>query len=120
VILVFRIRFQQSLENINKRTDFFEHIQAEELKFGNLVFIETKNSFYHIYVLGDSRYLVSGGWFDKNKLSPALVKINGCTWGGNIIKTDTLAACGMHLEFNNRVVTSTIQKVIVFPGNGKN
>ncbi len=115
-----RIRYQQSLENINLRTDFSEHVRKEELKFGDLVFIETKNSFYHIHVLGDSRYLVSGGWFDKNKLSPALIKINGCTWGGSIIKTDTLAACGMHLEFNNRVVSSSNQNVIVFQGNGIN
>jgi hypothetical protein len=117
---MFRIRYQQSLENINIRTDFLEHVRKEELKFGDLVFIETKNSFYHIYVLGNSRYLVSGGWFDKNEFSPAIIKINGCTWGGNIIKIDYLAACGMHLEFNNGVVTTTIQKVIVFRGNGKN
>jgi len=114
------IKYQQSLENINKRTDFFEHIRKEELKFGDLVLVDTKNSTYHIHVLGDSRYLVSGGWFDRNGRSPAMIRISGCTWGGNIIKTDYLAACGMHLEFNNRVVTSTIQKVIVFHAGGKN
>lgn len=114
------IRYQQSLENIYRRIDFLEHIGKQELRFGDLVHVETKNSTYILHVIGNSQYLVCGGWFDRNGSSPTKVRINGCTWGGNIIKTDYLAACGMHLEFNNGVVTSTIQKVIITHGNGKN
>jgi len=40
--------------------------------------------------------------------------IAGCTWGGSAIKEDIVAACGLHLEFGKRVVTSTIQKVSIF------
>jgi hypothetical protein len=114
------IRFQQSLENLNRRTIFTDVVSKEELRYGDFVLIETKNSTYFISVLGNNYYLVSGGWFDRNGLSPAKVRINGCTWGGNIIKTDSLAACGMHLEFNNGLITSTIQKVIVFHTSGEN
>lgn len=114
------IRFRQNLDNINNRIDFFDYISKEELRFGDIVYVETKNSTYLFYVLEDGRYLVSGGWFDKNKLSPVKIRTNGCTWGGNIIKTDTFAACGMHLEFKNGLVTSTIQKVVVVRGCRKN
>ena len=113
-------RYQQSLENLKRSIVFLNYIRKEELRFGDLVLVETKNSTYIFHVMGNSHYLVSGGWFDRSGSSPAKVRINGCTWGGHIIKTDTFAACGMHLEFNNGVITSTIQKVIVFHGNGKN
>jgi hypothetical protein len=39
--------------------------------------------------------------------------INGCTWGGSIIQTGVLAACGLRLEFANRVVTSPIREFLV-------
>jgi hypothetical protein len=31
-----------------------------------------------------------------------------------VLKRDVIAACGMHLEFGNRVVTSTIQQICHF------
>jgi hypothetical protein len=39
--------------------------------------------------------------------------ITGCTLGGSVIKLDIVAACGLRLEFGNRVVTTPIQKVYV-------
>ena len=39
--------------------------------------------------------------------------INGCTWGGSAIMIDIVAACGLHLEFGNRVVTSKIRQFSV-------
>ncbi len=47
---------------------------------------------------------------DKEGLSPLRTTINGCTWGGSAIKVDIVAACGLHLEFGNRVVTSRIKE----------
>ena len=43
------------------------------------------------------------------------VKINGCTWGGSAIKIDIVAAAGLCLEFGNKVRTSPIQKIALFP-----
>lgn len=38
----------------------------------------------------------------------------------NGIKSDIVAACGMHLEFSNGIVASRIQEVIVFSMDGNN
>jgi hypothetical protein len=65
-------------------------------------------------------YLVSGGWFDRKGFSPMKVTIRGCTWGGSAIKLDIVAACGLRLEFGNRVITSPIRKVFVFPYGSEN
>lgn len=86
-----------------------------DLGFGDLVLVTTANSTYSIYVLDDGFYSVSGGWFDRRHLSPMKTTITGCTWGGSAIKSDIVAACGLHLEFGNRVVTSRIKKVHVVP-----
>ena len=61
----------------------------------------------------DATYSISGGWFDSQGLSPARLSIAGCTWGGSVIKQDIVAACGLRLEFGNRVVTTRIREVRV-------
>ncbi|MGH9367493.1 MAG: hypothetical protein ACRD3M_07445, partial [Thermoanaerobaculia bacterium] len=63
-----------------------------------------------------SRSSVRGGWFDRQKLSPVTTSIAGCTWGGSAIKNDIVAACRLHLEFGNRVLTSRIREVLVIRG----
>jgi hypothetical protein len=108
------------LEKIVEVTSHLRQVRKEELQFGDLVLIKTRNSLYSVSVLESDRYLVSGGWFDKKGLSPSQASISGCTWGGSIIKVDTLAACGLRLEFGNRVITTPIQKVFVVRGSGKN
>ncbi|MGH9368714.1 MAG: hypothetical protein ACRD3M_13690 [Thermoanaerobaculia bacterium] len=75
--------------------------------------VETENSIYEISVLEDASYSISGGWFDRQGLSPVRLSIAGCTWGGTVIENDIVAACGLHLEFGNRVVTSRIREVHV-------
>ena len=82
----------------------------DDLEFGDQLIVTTRNSTYSIQVLQDGLYSVSGGWFDQQGLSPSKVAINGCTWGGRAIKEDILAACGLHIEFDNQVVTSRIKK----------
>ena len=113
-------KFGQSLEKIVESADQLKQVLKSDLHFGDLVLITTMNSVYTIRVLKDNLYLVSGGWFDKNGLSPFKTGINGCTWGGSIIKMDIIAACGLCVEFSNRVVTSPIQKVCVYPHGGEN
>lgn len=88
-------------------------VRKNDLEFGDLVVVTTANSIYSIYVLGDGYYSISGGWFDRQGLSPMKTTINGCTWGGSAIRLDFMAACGLHLEFGNQVVTSGIRRIHV-------
>ena len=110
----------QSLDKIVARTDHLKQIYKADLNFGDVVRVTTCNSDYVIRVLEDGFYLVSGGWFDHRGLSPIRLRITGCTWGGSVIKLDIVAACGLCLEFGNRVVTSPIHKVYLFRGEGQN
>ena len=110
----------QSLEKIVDSLEQLTQVFKKDLRFGDLVLITTLNSVYTVQVLEDGFYLVSGGWFDKKGLSPMKTTINGCTWGGSIIKMDIMAACGLCVEFGNRVVTSPIQKVCIIPNGGEN
>ena len=93
-------------------------VRKTDLDFGDLVVVTTANSTYSIYVLGDGYYLISGGWFDRHGLSPMKTTINGCTWGGTAIRLDIMAACGLHLEFGNQVVTSGIRQIHVMRYEG--
>jgi hypothetical protein len=87
--------------------------RKDDLGCGDYVVVTTENSIYSIQVLGDATYRVRGGWFDRQKISPVTLTVAGCTWGGSVIKRDILAACGLHLEFGNRVLTSKIRDVLV-------
>jgi hypothetical protein len=84
-----------------------------ELHVGDRLFVRTSNSLYSIRVLDDDLYSVSGGWFDRQGLSPATTMIAGCTWGGSAIKVDIVAACGLRIEFGNRLITSAIQNIVL-------
>ena len=84
-----------------------------DLKFADRMRVWTQNSQYHLLVIGIDEYLVTGGWFDRKRLSPFRVRINGCTWGGSMIVTDTVAAPGMCIEFSNRVITSPVRRVVI-------
>jgi hypothetical protein len=104
-----------SLEKIVDNALQLDQIPKDGLQAGDMVIIKTRNSDYSIQVLKDGLYQVSGGWFDKKGVSPTNITINGCTWGGKIIKKDIIAALGLCLEFGNRLVTSPIQKICVLP-----
>jgi hypothetical protein len=86
-------------------------VRKTDLQLGDRLLVRTENSVYTIRVHGDHTYSISGGWFDVQGLSPARLSISGCTWGGSVIKCDIVAACGLRLEFGNRVVTSRIVEV---------
>ena len=100
----------RTLGALVKHVDQFESAPKRDLIAGDWVLVTTKNSVYSIFVLGDGRYSVSGGWFDREGVSPQTTTINGCTWGGSAIKGDIVAARGLFLEFGNRVMTTRIQK----------
>jgi len=110
----------QSLDKIVESTTHLKQVRKVDLQYGDLVLITTRNSVYSVRVLNNGFYLISGGWFDRKGLSPMKTTITGCTWGGSIIKMDLIAACGLCLEFGNRVVTTAIQKVCVIRCGGPN
>jgi hypothetical protein len=82
---------------------------------GDTIIVKTANSVYAIRIMNERSCVVSGGWFDKKGLSPIHTRIVGCTWGGSAIKLDIIAACGLCLEFGNRLVTTPIQKIVILP-----
>ena len=87
-------------------------VRKSELSPGDRVIVRTRNSVYSLYVLGDETFAVSGGWFDRQGGgSPALTSVNGCTYGGSIIRHDVVGGPGMFLEFGNNVLTTRIQDV---------
>ncbi|MEE8349838.1 MAG: hypothetical protein V3R94_09725 [Acidobacteriota bacterium] len=105
---------QRTLGAITGHTDHLVQVDKAGLREGDWILVTTLNSTYSIRVLDDGYYHISGGWFDHQGLSPLRTTITGCTWGGSAIKVDIVAACGLHLEFGNRVVTSRIQHCSVF------
>ena len=88
-------------------------VRRSELLIGDVMLIRTRNSLYTIRLAAQGCYHATGGWFDRKGLSPHPVAINGCTWGGTLIKVDILAACGLCVEFSNRVVTSPVRSIAV-------
>lgn len=103
-----------SLESQVRSADHLRQVRKADLHPGDWIFVKTLQSTYRIWVKGNGRYEVSGGWFDKKALSPMVLGIAGCTWGGSTIKIDIVAACGLCLEFANRLITSPIQQIILF------
>ena len=112
--------FQPTLGAAVAQADQLSEVLKDDLQWGDRVLVTTGNSTYSIQVIEDDWYSVSGGWFDRQCLSPWRTTITGCSWGGSAIKLDIVAACGLHLEFGNGVLTSAIQEICVIPfgGNG--
>lgn len=110
----------QSLERIVEVTETLEAVKKSDLRVGDWLLVKTLNSVYTMQAVEGSRFRVSGGWFDRNGRAPAIITIAGCTWGGSVIKIDVAAACGLCLEFGNRLITSTIQKIVVLRRGAEN
>jgi hypothetical protein len=88
-------------------------LYRRDLEAGDIVHVMTINSMYRLHVLDGGMFAVSGGWFDRHGLSPFVTTIAGCTFGGSMINITAVAACGLCIEFGNRVRTSCIRKVII-------
>jgi hypothetical protein len=106
----------RTVNAILEQTKVSRPVRKRDLGCGDYVLVTTENSIYSIEVLEDATYCIRGGWFDRQRLSPVKTSIVGCTWGGTAIKNDIVAACGLHLEFGNRVLTSRIREAIVIRG----
>lgn len=108
-------QYRQTLSGIVECSTHLRQVSKHGLQRGTRVIVKTENSIYTIECLGSDECRVSGGWFDRKGLSPMTTRIVGCTWGGSAVKIDILAACGLRLEFGNRVVTTVIRKIFVLP-----
>jgi len=106
----------RTLDAIIEQASWPGAVRKSDLSCGDWVVIATKNSVYSICVLGEGLYSVSGGWFDRQGLSPLKTTINGCTWGGSAIRDDIVAAPGLCVEFGNQVMTTRIRQVRVIRG----
>lgn len=105
------------LENLSETKGLEGAIRKHHLAWGDQLQVQTRNSTYLLSPVEDGYYLVSGGWFDQQKLSPFRTRISGCTWGGSAIATDVVAAPGLFLEFTNpRVMTSRIERIRLVRG----
>ena len=114
------IQFGQNLSTLVDMSETLKQVYKVDLRSGDCMLVRTCNSVYTIRVIGDGWFQIAGGWFDRKGKSPMKVRINGCTWGGSAIKLNIAAACGLCLEFGNRVVTTPIQKIFIFPNGNLN
>jgi hypothetical protein len=85
-------------------------VRRSDLAWGDALFVATRNSTYCINP-APRGWFVWGGWFARHGATPAVVGINGCTWGGSVLHSDLLAAPGLFLEFANGVTTTRIRHV---------
>jgi hypothetical protein len=112
--------FGQSLLTAVEQAGRLHMVRKGDLDIGDTVMIRTSNSVYVLRSAGNNLYAVSGGWFDRKGLSPMDVSIRGCTWGGSIIKVDIVAACGLRVEFGNRVTTSPVKTIALMRATNAN
>jgi len=101
------------LRSVVETSDNLRRLEKADVEPGDSIFVKTVNSLYRIQVRGDGLYEVSGGWFDRQRHSSMTLRISGCSWGGIIIKPGLVAACGLFLEFGNKLVTTPVQNIII-------
>ena len=114
------IRTGHDLAALVGASETLSEVCKADLRPGDCLVVHTCNSTYRMRVLRDGWFEIAGGWFDRKRKSPMRVRVNGCTWGGSILKWNVAAACGLCLEFGNRVVTSPIQRISMFPHGSSN
>ncbi|MEW6060656.1 MAG: hypothetical protein AB1600_01820 [Bacteroidota bacterium] len=106
-----------SLNKITQAAHQFPEVRKNELRHGDCAIIRTVKSTYTLRVLAGGLYEASGGWFDKKGCSKMKIGVAGATWGGSAIIPAVLAACGMRIEFMNKLITSPVQKIVIIPAN---
>ena len=104
-----------TLNSITECAHLYPQVKKDELHKGDWVVIHTVKSVYTLHVLGDCLYEAKGGWFDKKGCTPMKIGVAGATWGGSAIMPQVLAACGMRVEFRNRLITSEVKSILVIP-----
>lgn len=87
-------------------------VYVDQLNEGDTLEVETQNRWYTIVNRGRGRALISG--HPKFCPKPVLVRIEGSTWGGSMLKVRYIGR-GMHLEFRHpafqTITTSRIVEI---------
>jgi hypothetical protein len=86
-------------------------VDRQQLRPGDEINVITKSSLYQVRVLREDIFVVSGGWFDENRESPQRTRILGCSMDAKTINEDIVCAFGLHVHFDNGVVTSPVHKI---------
>ena len=108
-------QYAATLDTVIRSADQLKEVRKADLRPGDWICLKTLNSIYYMRKLANGQYEVSGGWFDRKMLSPVTTTITGCTWGSSVINIGIIAACGMCVEFGNRLTTSPVQAVVIMP-----
>ena len=103
------------LERAAQYPDGLHMIRKADIAAGDVLIVKTCNSVYTMRSLGAGTFVICGGWFDRKGVGPCTTTVRGCTWGGSMIKVDVVAACGLCIEFGNRLTTSLVRSIIVMP-----
>ena len=105
-----------TLERITYCAPLYPQVGKNQIAPGDWIVIRTVKSVYSLRALGNGLFEARGGWFDKKGFSPMTIGVAGATWGGSAIMPQVLAACGLRVEFSNRLITSPVQTIEVWPG----
>lgn len=95
------------------RSEIEGGVYLKDLPEASTLEVETRNRAYRITIYTDGRALISG--HPEYCPEPVLVEINGCNWGGSMLKIAYLGR-GMHMEFRHpeyegAIVTSAIRDI---------
>ena len=85
-------------------------VYLHQLSPGAVLAIQTQNRSYTLVSLGQESALISG--HPEFCPEPVEVQVQGCTWGGSMLKTKFVGR-GMHLEFIHPVYRTVITSEIV-------
>jgi hypothetical protein len=105
-----------SLVSFSAAADRLSVLRKQDVRPGDLIILETRNSRYELKALGEDSFEVSGGWFDRKGVPGMKMIVRGCSLGGSMLKVDAIAACGLRTEFANNVVTSPVTNFAVVRG----
>ena len=109
-------RLRATLDLLTAACSEIDGVDRGALGWGDRIEVATRNSVYRLWCVGENRFVVTGGWFDRRGPGRGQgrteVAVNGCTWGGSAIRADLVAAPGFFLEFANGVRTTRIRSVL--------
>lgn len=108
--------FAATLDQITHCAHLYPQVRKDQIARGDWIVIRTVKSVYTLRAIGNGLFEARGGWFNKKGCAPMTVGVAGATWGGSAIMPQVLAACGLRVEFSNRLITSPVRRIEVWPG----
>ncbi|HTO94055.1 MAG TPA: hypothetical protein VMM80_06765 [Bacteroidota bacterium] len=105
--------FGYTLSSFGDQSARARALRRQEISPGDSIMVRTQNSVYALRLGDDGAFQVSGGWFRRKGRENLRMTITGCSLGGTMIRIDTVVACGLSIEFGNRLVTSPVRSFFV-------